>query len=132
MHKFLMTAATLLAFATPAFAGNCEVNLDQHNQLKVGMRYSQVVEILGCEGDLTFSAKGAGYKFENYSWEGLTVHMANGSVNSTTHHGLVPAGVAKPISKPIVINIDVNIRPQSEADVNPAEIGNKAIDAMPK
>src|SRR5258708_3000726 len=59
MHKFLMTAATLLAFATPAFAGNCEVNLDQHNQLKVGMRYSQVVEILGCEGDLTFSAKGA-------------------------------------------------------------------------
>jgi opacity protein-like surface antigen len=136
MKKFFLTAATLLALATPVLANDdCEVNLDQYNQLKVGMRYSQIVEILGCEGTLTFSAKGAGYKFENYNWEGMHVTLSSGSLNSKGHTGLVPAGVAKPVQKGIVINIDINhVNPKATVEVAPKSdataIGQKALDAV--
>jgi hypothetical protein len=138
MTKLLATAATLLALASPAFATDeeCEVNLDQYNQLKVGMRYSEVVEILGCDGTLSFSGKSAGYKAEGYSWEGMYVTMANGSLSHKQHYGLRPAGVPKPVQKPIVINIIIDHTPKANAEpapkADPTEVGQKAIDTMPK
>ena len=140
MNKFLATAATLLALATPAFAtdDDCEINLDQYNKVKIGMRLSEVVEAFGCDGSLSYSGKGGSYKFENYSWEGAVITLMNGSVHSKTHHGLRPAGVPKPVQKGIVINIDINhdtgkvtVEPPT-MKTNPTDVGQKAIDAMPK
>src|SRR4051812_28517009 len=102
------------------------------------MRCSEVVEILGCEGTLSYSSKASGYKVESYSWEGLYVSITNGSVSNKSHTGLRPAGVPKPVQKPIVINIDLNIDLTPKAKVepapkaDPAEVGQKAIDAMPQ
>jgi hypothetical protein len=132
------TAATLLALATPAFATDeeCEVNLDQYNKLKVGMRYSEVVEILGCEGDKTFSAKSAGNRTDTFNWEGLYVIFSNGNLYVKGETGLRPAGVAKPVAKPIVINIDIDLTPKAKVEpaqkADPAEVGHKAIDAVPQ
>ena len=139
MKKFLASAATLLALATPAFATDeeCEVNLDQYNKLTIGMRYSEVAEVLGCDGTLAFSSKSAGYKSEGYSWEGMYLSFSNGTMSSKQHHGLRPAGVPKPVQKPLVINIIINddtgkitVEPAKKTDAT--EVGQKAIDTMPK
>jgi hypothetical protein len=138
MNKFLATAAIVLALATPAFAtdDDCEINLDQYNQVKVGMRMPQVVEAFGCDGIRTFSAKSAGGKTETYNWEGAHVIFSNGSVYAKGQHGLVPAGETKPVQKPLVINVIINddtgkvtvVAPKAD----PAAIGQKAIDAIPQ
>ena len=143
MNKFLATAATLLALATPAFADDdCEVNLDQYDKLKIGMSLKEVVNILGCDGNMTFSSKAASYKVESWSWNGIYLTVTNGSLASKAHGTLRRAGEAKPVEKPvepIVINIDINVdtgevtktvKPAAKA--NPAAVGQKAIDAMPK
>ena len=65
MNKFFATAAMFLALATPAFANDdCEVNLDQYDKLKIGMSLKEVVNVLGCDGNMTFSSKAASYKVE--------------------------------------------------------------------
>jgi hypothetical protein len=61
----------------------------------------------------------------------------NGSMTSKSHSGLRPAGVPKPVQKGIVINVIINddtgevtVKPATKA--NPAEVGQKAIDAIPQ
>lgn len=45
------------------------ITLEVFNQIKVGMTYDEVVNILGAKGILQQEAKLGGYKIEIYSWE---------------------------------------------------------------
>ena len=46
------------------------LSMDKYNQLKNGMNYKQVVEILGGEGTETMSSGEGKYKVTSYKWEG--------------------------------------------------------------
>jgi hypothetical protein len=88
MKKFAIATVTAVLLSTAAHADDCEINLEKYNHLKIGMAYSEVVKILGCEGIVSYVAKGASYKIESYNWEGLYIVMMNGNVLSKSHSGL--------------------------------------------
>ena len=96
MKKFLASAATLLALATPAFATDeeCEVNLDQYNKLdnRHALLGGRRGPRLRWHPGLFFQIRGLQIR-EGYSWEGMYLSFSNGTMSSKQHHGLRPAGV---------------------------------------
>jgi hypothetical protein len=46
------------------------LSMEKYNQIKNGMNYKQVVEILGSEGTETMSSGEGKYKVTSYKWEG--------------------------------------------------------------
>ena len=132
----------MLALATPVFADDdCEVNLDQYDKLKIGMSLKEVVNILGCDGNMTFSSKAASYKVKSWAGTASARQQNKNWYPGVKNNGILRrAGEAKPVEKPvepIVINVIINddtgkitVQPASKAD--PAAIGQKAIDAIPK
>lgn len=63
------------------------LTLEKYNQIKNGMSYKEVVDILGGEGTETMSSGEGKYKVESYKWEGdnyqfVTIVMTGGKVTS--------------------------------------------------
>ena len=48
------------------------VTMEKFNLIKEGMTYSEVVEILGSEGEVSSSSDMAGYKTVLYTWKGAS------------------------------------------------------------
>ena len=77
----------------PASTGGRELTMAKYDQIKKGMTYSEVVEILGGEGEeLTSSAVGK-YKVSSYTWSGENLEMIaivfeNDKVSSKTQANL--------------------------------------------
>lgn len=53
------------------------LTLDKYNQIKNGMTYKQVVEIMGSEGTETMSSGEGKYKVTGYKWEGENFQFIN-------------------------------------------------------
>lgn len=69
------------------------LSLDKYNQIKNGMTYKQVVEIIGSEGTETMSSGNGKYKVESYKWDGegyeyLSIVLSGGKVTSKTQANL--------------------------------------------
>lgn len=65
--------------STPASSGDgstsdspksTALTMEKYNQIKNGMTYKQVVEIIGSEGTETMSSGEGKYKVTSYKWEG--------------------------------------------------------------
>ena len=55
---------------TTASGSESELTMAKYNQIKNGMTYKQVVEILGSEGTETMSSGEGKYKVTSYKWDG--------------------------------------------------------------
>ena len=71
--------------------GDSKISLDEYNQIKNGMTYDQVVEIIGGEGELSSEA----YSTKIYTWDGqgslganAIITFQNGKVVSKAQAGL--------------------------------------------
>jgi len=69
------------------------LTLDKFNQVKNGMTYKEVVDIMGSEGTQTLSSGDGKYKVESYKWEGdnyqfITITFMGEKVNSKFQNGL--------------------------------------------
>jgi hypothetical protein len=69
------------------------LSMEKYNQIKNGMSYKQVVEILGSEGTETMSSGEGKYKVTSYKWEGedfqfITVVFMGDKVNSKVQANL--------------------------------------------
>ena len=67
--------------------------LDKFNQIKNGMTYKEVVDIMGSEGTQTLSSGDGKDKVESYKWEGdnyqfVTITFIGDKVNSKFQNGL--------------------------------------------
>jgi hypothetical protein len=71
---------------TPASSGdgstsdgskNTALTMEKYNQIKNGMSYKQVVEIIGSEGTETMSSGEGKYKVTSYKWEGDNYQFIN-------------------------------------------------------
>ncbi len=59
--------------STPAKASSSddsELTMEKFNQIKNGMTYEECVEIIGSEGNETFSGGEGKYKVNSYKWDG--------------------------------------------------------------
>jgi hypothetical protein len=54
----------------PSKNGKASLSLDKYNQIKNGMSYKDIVEIIGSEGVETMSSGEGKYKVTSYKWEG--------------------------------------------------------------
>lgn len=66
---------------------------EKFDQLKNGMKYEEVVKILGSEGKETSSSSSGSYKSATYQWEGenyarITITFRNDELNSKMQSGL--------------------------------------------
>lgn len=70
------------------------VNLANFNLIKTGMKYEDVVKILGKEGEVLSETEMAGYKTVVYKWDGsglganLNAIFQNGKLISKSQYGL--------------------------------------------
>lgn len=78
--------------STPAPASK-KITLAQYNQIKDGMKYAEVVAILGSEGKPVSENKIGSYKTEAFSWDAgtfasVSVILQNNKVMSKSQFGL--------------------------------------------
>jgi hypothetical protein len=69
------------------------LTMDKYNQIKNGMSYQEVKDIIGGEGTQTMSSGEGKYKVESYKWEGddyqfISVVFMGGKVNSKVQANL--------------------------------------------
>jgi hypothetical protein len=69
------------------------LTMDKFNQIKNGMTYKEVVDIMGSEGTQTLSSGEGKYKVESYKWEGdnyqnVTITFMGEKVQSKFQYGL--------------------------------------------
>lgn len=69
------------------------LTMDKYNQIKNGMSYQEVKDIIGREGTQTMSSGEGKYKVESYKWEGdnyqfISVVFMGGKVNSKVQANL--------------------------------------------
>lgn len=59
-----------------------EITKEKYDQIKNGMSYKQVVEIIGSEGEETSSSQIGRYKVSSYKWQGPGFTMIYGVFNN--------------------------------------------------
>ena len=69
------------------------LTLDKYNQIKNGMTYKEVRDIIGSDGTQTMSSGEGKYKVESYKWEGenyqyLSIVTMGDKVSSKVQNGL--------------------------------------------
>ena len=64
------SSPTNTASSTPAKSSSTDLTLAKYNQVKNGMTYKEVVDIMGSEGVQQSSSGEGKYKVETYKWEG--------------------------------------------------------------
>lgn len=69
------------------------LTLDKYNQIKNGMSYKEVVDIIGSEGTEISSSGDGKYKVESYKWDGgdfkwIFVTLMGGKVTAKTQSNL--------------------------------------------
>lgn len=71
------------------------ITLDEFYQIETGMTYSEVVEIIGCDGELMSESSLIDSTYQIYTWKGsgsiganANVSFANGAVTSKAQSGL--------------------------------------------
>ena len=69
------------------------LTMDKYNQIKNGMSYQEVKDIIGREGTQTMSSGEGKYKVESYKWEGdnyqfISVVFTGGKVQSKVQANL--------------------------------------------
>lgn len=74
-------------------SSNSGLTLDKYNQIKNGMSYQEVKDIIGREGTETMSSGEGKYKVESYKWEGddyqfISVVFTGGKVQSKVQANL--------------------------------------------
>lgn len=85
---------TVTAKATPALQKDASgVTIENFNKLKTGMKYEDVVKILGSEGTVISESEVAGYKTVMYQWKGgyvanMNCMFQNGKMMSKAQFGL--------------------------------------------
>lgn len=70
------------------------LTLEKFDEIKVGMKYEEVVKILGSAGVETNSSGSAGNKYSSYKWEGkdyarITASFKNGELQSKNHSNVL-------------------------------------------
>jgi hypothetical protein len=73
MNRFVAFFAIGLVAFTPAADSQqtaCKATAAKYKSLKAGMSYSQVVKIMGCEGEELSSSEMAGFKTVMVAWSG--------------------------------------------------------------
>lgn len=100
--KAASTIATLVVIALIVVGvfvilGN-SITMTEFNKIEMGMSYEEVVEIIGCEGELGADASYGGYSSAIYTWKGVLYHFnganavitfSNGQVSATACIGLI-------------------------------------------
>ncbi len=79
--------------STSPTSSSTSLTMDKYNQIKNGMTYQEVVNIIGKEGNETMSSGEGKYKVESYKWEGedyqfISVVITGGKVNSKVQANL--------------------------------------------
>jgi Beta-lactamase inhibitor (BLIP) len=74
-------------------SSNSGLTMDKYNQIKNGMTYQEVKDIIGREGTETMSSGEGKYKVESYKWEGddyqfISVVFTGGKVQSKVQANL--------------------------------------------
>ena len=71
------------------------MTLEKFNKIEVGMTYEEVVEIVGCEGELTSEASVGDHHSAIYTWKGkgsvganAVITFSNGEVSAKAQAGL--------------------------------------------
>jgi hypothetical protein len=79
MVRAITVIATAAVAVGPGFAQEttCTASLAEFNELREGMRYERVTQIIGCEGSLLSSSELAGFKTMMYMWSGEGMFGAN-------------------------------------------------------
>lgn len=86
--------STPAASSSPATSGSSSgLTMDKYNQIKNGMSYQEVKDIIGKEGTETMSSGEGKYKVESYKWEGdqyqfISVVFTGGKVQSKVQANL--------------------------------------------
>ena len=71
-----------------------DITLAEYNQIKVGMTYSQVVQIIGTEGTFSSETQIGNYNYKYYTWNGVgvgasaTISFYNNTVYSKSQFNL--------------------------------------------
>lgn len=71
------------------------ITLEKYNKIKTNMKYKQVVEIIGCEGELSSEYGERPYHYASYAWYGsgelganAVITFENGRVIAKAQYGL--------------------------------------------
>ena len=73
---------------------NNSITASEFNQIKNGMTYEEVCEIVGCEGELGVSSSYGSYSGEAYTFKGTLYHISGANAAITFSNGRVSAKAA--------------------------------------
>jgi hypothetical protein len=79
----------MLALASPATAASNCATKDGFDQIREGMSYELVVQILGCDGEVMSSSEMAGFRTVMYGWKasGFVAAATGGNMNAMFQNG---------------------------------------------
>ncbi len=91
--KIESTPADTKTDSSSSSSGSGNLTLDNFNKLKAGMKYDEVVKILGSEGSETSSSSIGKIELKSYKWEGekfarIYVNFKNDEMTSKSQSGL--------------------------------------------
>ena len=94
MRRLVCAVAFCATAVRPTIAADCEATLEQYDKLSIGMPEARVIELVGCNGDVTSSMESATATSKTLEWQHpggasyLTVYLENGRVSMKSQYGL--------------------------------------------